>query len=122
MQLPKLTLVVGASENPQRYSNIATRRLTAHGHPVLAYGLKDGKIGEIPITRNWPADVEIDTVTMYVGPKGQEELIDKIIALHPKRVIFNPGTENPAFYLQLEREGIPYMEACTLVLLSVGDY
>lgn len=122
MQAHKLTLVIGASENPQRYSHIATKRLTAHGHPVLAYGLKDGKIGEIPITRTWPSDVEIDTVTMYVGLKGQEELIDKIIALHPKRVIFNPGTENPSFYLQLEKAGIPYMEACTLVLLSVGDY
>ena len=122
MQHPKLTLVVGASENPQRYSNIATKRLVLHGHPVIAYGLREGMIGEIPISKSWPQHVDIDTVTLYVGPERQADLISQIIALQPKRVIFNPGTENPAFYNQLDLAGITYVEACTLVLLSLGDY
>jgi predicted CoA-binding protein len=122
MQHPKLTLVVGASENPQRYSNIATKRLVSHGHPVIAYGLRDGIIGEIPISKSWPQNVVVDTVTLYVGPDRQAALIPQIIELHPKRVIFNPGTENPDFYKQLDQAKIAYLEACTLVLLSVGDY
>ena len=122
MNHPKLTLVVGASENPQRYSNIATKRLVLHGHPVIAYGLREGMIGEIPISKSWPQHVDIDTVTLYVGPERQADLISQIIALQPKRVIFNPGTENPAFYNQLDLAGINYVEACTLVLLSLGDY
>lgn len=122
MQAKKRTLVVGASENPSRYSNIATRRLAAYHHPVLAYGLKEGRIEGVDISTAWPVDEEIDTVTLYVGPKGQESIMDKIIQLKPQRVIFNPGTENEIFYQKLNEAGIPFIEACTLVLLSVGDY
>lgn len=118
----KLTLVVGASENPARYSNIATKRLLAYGHPVIAYGLKKGFIEKEAITTVWPETNDIDTVTLYVGPNGQEDLYQKVIDLHPKRVIFNPGTENEVFYKKLNEAGISYLEACTLVLLSVGDY
>ncbi|HRG20302.1 MAG TPA: CoA-binding protein [Saprospiraceae bacterium] len=118
----KLTLVVGASENPARYSNIATKRLLAYGHPVIAYGLKKGFIEKEAITTVWPETNDIDTVTLYVGPSGQEDLYQKVIDLHPKRVIFNPGTENEVFYKKLNEAGISYLEACTLVLLSVGDY
>lgn len=122
MKDEKLTLVVGASENPARYSNIATKRLLAYGHPVIAYGLKKGFIEKEAITTLWPETNDIDTVTLYVGPSGQEDLYQKVIDLHPKRVIFNPGTENEVFYKKLNEAGISYLEACTLVLLSVGDY
>lgn len=122
MDEPKLTLVVGASENLSRYSNIAARRLLLHGHPVIAYGLKNGWIDSLPITTEWPERSDLDTVTLYVGPKGQDEIMDKVIALRPKRVIFNPGTENEVFYRKLDEAGIRYLEACTLVLLSVGNY
>ncbi|MBK7789966.1 MAG: CoA-binding protein [Saprospiraceae bacterium] len=122
MKEGKLTLVVGASENPARYSHIATKRLLAYGHPVIAYGLKKGFIEKETITTEWPETTEIDTVTLYVGPSGQEALYDKVIELRPQRVIFNPGTENPVFYKKLDDAGISYLEACTLVLLSVGDY
>ncbi|HMS98086.1 MAG TPA: CoA-binding protein [Saprospiraceae bacterium] len=122
MKEGKLTLVVGASENPARYSNIATKRLLAYGHPVIAYGLKKGFIEKEAITTVWPETNDIDTVTLYVGPNGQEDLYQKVIDLHPNRVIFNPGTENEVFYKKLNEAGISYLEACTLVLLSVGDY
>lgn len=122
MALNKKTLVVGASENPQRYSNIATRQLRSHGHEVLAFGLKEGVIGDVTISKELPHVNDIDTVTLYVGPAAQKDLIQPIIDLHPGRVIFNPGTENEAFYKALSDAGIPFTEACTLVLLSVGDY
>jgi predicted CoA-binding protein len=118
----KLTLVVGASENPSRYANIATKRLLAFGHPVIAFGLKKGYIDKVAITTEWPENKDIDTVTLYVGPKGQDALFEKVIALRPNRVIFNPGTENEVFYQKLEDAGISYLEACTLVLLSIGNY
>lgn len=118
----KPTLVIGASENPERYSYKAIRMLRQHGHPVFAYGNKVGKVEDVDIT-NEPLIFSPDTVTMYVGPQNQtDELKNYILAQNPKRIIFNPGTENPNWYPELEDKGIAYEEACTLVLLSTDSY
>lgn len=118
----KKTLVVGASLNPDRYSFKAINALRNAGHPVLAFGLKDGEVADVAIQKEWDFATDIDTVTMYVNPQRQVELYDKIIALHPKRVIFNPGTENADFAAFLASKKIETEEACTLVLLSIGEY
>ena len=118
----KLTVVLGASPNPQRYSYLAVNRLTANGHPVLAIGKRDGQIGNIPITSTHPAPENVDTVTLYMNPTLQKEYYDYIFQLHPKRIIFNPGTENDELAEMAENKGIQTMEACTLVLLSTGQY
>lgn len=117
----KKTLVIGASENPERYSNRAIRQLRKHGHEVLALAKKPGKVEDVIIETDFPK-ADVHTVTLYVGPKHQPEYYQKVIDLRPQRVIFNPGTENPEFRALLRENGIPYEEACTLVLLSIGDY
>ena len=119
--MKKKTLVVGASTKPERYGYQAVERLTHHKHPVYAYGIKPGLIGEVEIATEWP-NQEFDTVTLYLNPKRQEEYYDRIIALKPNRVLFNPGTENPAFEKKLTENGIAHEQACTLVLLNIGVY
>ena len=117
----KKTLVIGASTNPVRYSNIAIHRLIQHGFKVVAYGLKTGDVGGVNITTELPDD-NIHTVTMYVGANRQSEYEDYIIKLNPKRVIFNPGTENQDFQSKLDAAGIANENSCTLVLLSLNSY
>ena len=118
----KKTAIIGASEKPGRYANLAAYRLLRHGHEIELIGLKEGEIEGRPIRTGQPALEDIDTVTMYVGPQNQPPLYDYIKSLKPRRVIFNPGTENPEFEKQLQKEGIEPIEACTLVMLSVGTY
>lgn len=118
----KTTLVVGASENPSRYSNIAINMLREYGHPVVAIGLKEGKVRDVEIQKGHPEFSDLDTITLYVGPQNQPDLYNYIIDLKPKRVIFNPGTENEEFQEKLKISGIPFEEACTLVLLRTGLY
>lgn len=118
----KKTLVIGASANPERYSYLATERLAKYGHPVIALGSKAGNIRGTEIQTTPQAFEDIDTVTLYLNPVNQQAYYDYIISLHPKRVIFNPGTENEAFAELLHANHIPSMEACTLVLLSTGQY
>lgn len=119
----KKTLVIGASENPERYSYKATMKLRKYGHEVIAFGLKSGMIGDTKITNHFPSDdAEIHTITLYLGPARQIPFYDLIIDLAPQRVIFNPGTENHEFYSLLDKAGIVYEEACTLVLLSTGEF
>ncbi|OSZ78077.1 CoA-binding protein [Chitinophagaceae bacterium IBVUCB1] len=118
----KKTVVLGASENPSRYSHIATARLTAHGHEVVAIGNRAGKIGEVNIIHEHPAMDDVDTVTLYLNPTNQKPYYDYILSLKPKRVIFNPGTENEELEEMVEAQGGKAMEACTLVLLSTGQY
>jgi predicted CoA-binding protein len=115
------TLVLGASANPSRYSYLAVLKLVRHNHDVIAYGTREGLIGNISITTTWPTQA-VDTVTLYIGPERQEEYYSAIIALRPRRIIFNPGTENPAFYKLLEKTEIEFEEACTLVMLGAGTY
>lgn len=118
----KFTLVVGASVNPERYSNKAVRSLRMHGHPVLAIGLRAGRTGDVDIQTGMPAFNEVDTITMYLGPSRQPVLYDYILSLRPRRIIFNPGAENPEFEAIAESKGILVEEACTLVLLSTDQY
>lgn len=118
----KRTLIVGASEKPERYAFKASVMLNEYGHEVYAYGLRAGKMENQTIETLWPSQANFDTVTLYVGPQNQGEYEDKIIALKPKRVVFNPGTENPAFAAKLENAGVSAVEACTLVMLRTGQY
>lgn len=116
------TLVLGASLRTDRYSNIAINRLVGHGEEVRAIGLQGGSVAGIDIDIekiNYP---DIQTVTLYLNPKRQEDYYDYILSLNPERVIFNPGTENPDFYQLLEKNNISYEVACTLVLLSTNQY
>ena len=118
----KKTLVLGASLNPGRYSNLAINRLVNHGHTVEAVGLKKGVVAGVDITNEKENFENIDTVTLYLNPKRQQEYYDYIISLKPKRVIFNPGTENPEFYEMLRKNNIETEVACTLVLLGTNQY
>lgn len=120
--MSKTTVIIGASPNPERYSNIATLRLKKYGHKVYPVGLREGKIADETILTNKPQLHDIDTVTLYVGPHNQSAWIDYIYSLNPKRIIFNPGTENPEFFNQAKQKGIDCEEACTLVLLSLNQY
>ena len=115
-------MVMGATEKPGRYANLVTHSLLRHGHAVELVGLKAGQIEGNPIQTGQPAISNVDTITMYVGPRNQPPLYEYIKSLKPRRVIFNPGAENPEFQAQLRAEGIEPIEACTLVMLSVGTY
>jgi uncharacterized protein len=118
----KKTLVLGANANPERYSYLAVQKLTAYKHPVIALGNRPGTIGNVPIHTQQEAFEGIDTVTLYLNPLHQAAYYDYILSLHPRRIIFNPGTENDAFETLAKQKGIQVMEACTLVLLSTGQY
>ena len=118
----KTTLVIGASEDTSRYSNRVIRMLHHMNIPVGAIGLKEGEIEGIKIQTGFPKVEDVDTVTLYVGPKHQPQYYDYVIGLNPERVIFNPGTENPEFEEKVRKAGIEVMEACTLTMLTVGTY
>ncbi|SIR04129.1 CoA-binding protein [Maribacter ulvicola] len=118
----KKTLVFGASLKPNRYSNLAIHRLVDSGVETLAYGLREGEVSGVNIYNNLDKISDIHTITLYLNPKRQEEYYDSIVSLAPKRVIFNPGTENLNFYKVLENNNIEVDVACTLVLLSTGQY
>lgn len=118
----KTTLVMGASTNPSRYSNMAIKRLRNAQVDVKAFGLKKGEVVDVSIDTE-PIDYDsIDTVTLYLGAKNQPEYYNYIIGLQPRRVIFNPGTENPDFYKILKANDIESEVACTLVLLGTNQY
>jgi predicted CoA-binding protein len=118
----KYTLVIGASENPTRYSNMAIRRLKQSGHEIAAIGNREGVVEGIPFSKEKKPFEAIDTITLYIGVPHQQEYIDYLISLKPKRIIFNPGTENEDFEAKAKAAGIQTMEACTLVLLGTGQY
>lgn len=121
MSTVKQTLVIGASENPNRYSNMAIKMLREHDIPTLAYGNKEGQVLDVIIEKKLPS-VKCDTVTLYLSAKNQVSIMDAILDMAPRRVIFNPGTENEEFEQLLGRRGILALRACTLVLLSTGQY
>ena len=148
----KHTLVLGASLKSNRYSNIAIKKLRTHGHPVTALGLLEGRVEDVPvqvfnsaflptehvdekIIEAIPSSAQFkglsanedhidkyDTITLYLNPRRQSDYYELIISMKPKRVLFNPGTENPEFYPLLKEHNIAYEEACTLVLLSTNQY
>jgi len=119
--MPK-TVVIGASPNPRRYSNMAVKRLKQHQKEVEAVGLRNGEIDGVSIQKGHPEMDDVHTVTMYVGARNQPSLYDYILSLKPERVIFNPGAENPELKRKLLDQGVEVLEACTLVMLSTGDY
>lgn len=118
----KKTLIIGASSKPERYAYKAAESLLKHGHEIELLGLRPDVIFNRRIDVDKKAYSEIDTVTLYLGPQRQTEYYDYILSLAPKRVIFNPGTENEDFARLLAEHGIEAEEACTLVLLASGQY
>jgi len=120
--MQKKTLVIGASIKPSRYAYIAIKRLLDKDYEVRAIGSKLGLIGIVRIETGKPSFKDIDTVTLYLNPERQIEYYNYIISLKPKRVIFNPGTENEEFVALLTKNNIEAEIACTLVLLSIDEY
>ncbi|MDX5326278.1 MAG: CoA-binding protein [Bacteroidota bacterium] len=117
----KKTLVLGATTNPGRYAYLAAQLLMENGKDVVLVGIKNGEVNGVPIQREFPTE-PMDTITLYVGPRHQKEYYDLILENHPRRVIFNPGTENPELIELLQKNGIETEVACTLVLLRTGQY
>jgi len=118
----KTTLIIGASENPERYSNKAALSLMKHGHSIYLLGSKSGQINGVKIETEKINYNNIDTVTLYINSSLQAQYKEYIYSLKPKRIIFNPGTENSQFFNEASEKGIDCLEACTLVLLSIGNY
>lgn len=119
----KRTVIVGASDKPDRYSHMAQLLLREHGHDVVPVHPKLPNIAGVPVVADLSLISDpVDTVTMYVGPAISSGLADKIIAMKPRRVIFNPGAENPELATKLESAGVLAEEACTLVLLRTGQF
>lgn len=118
----KKTLVLGASLNSSRYSNMAIHRLRAQDIEVVAFGLREGMVENVAISKEKKLYDNLDTITLYLNPKNQKDYYDYIIELNPNRVIFNPGTENPELISLLKENGIEAEVACTLVLLSMNQY
>jgi predicted CoA-binding protein len=116
------TLVLGASENTERYSHRAVIALRKNDHPVYAVGKKSGQIGDVQIVTALSSDWIVDTITLYLNPFFQQAYYESILSLRPRRLIFNPGTENPDLEEKARRVGIVTQEACTLVLLQTGQY
>jgi predicted CoA-binding protein len=115
-------LVIGASENPERYSNKAIKKLVSEGYEVKAISTKPGIVDNVEFDTKEILYEEIHTVTMYIAPENQQPYYEYVEKLKPKRVIFNPGTENLEFERRLREKKIEAIEACTLVLLSTGQF
>lgn len=118
----ELTIVIGASTDPNRYSYQAVTLLHKLGYVVKAVGIKSGMIGPIKIDTELPENIDIHTITMYINPNIQIQYINRIIKANPKRVIFNPGTESEDTIHKLTLAGIECIEACTLVMLRTKQY
>lgn len=118
----KKTLIIGATDKPGRYAYRALHMLKDHGHSVEGIARREMQVSGVEIRKDKPEYDAIHTVTLYLSAKFQEEYYDYVVDLKPKRVIFNPGTENPKFYDILDENGIDYEVACTLVMLSTNQY
>jgi len=122
MNEKKKTLVLGASDNPARYSFLAIQRLRNYGHPVVAVGRKRTRVADVEVENEKNEFDVIDTITLYLNPKNQQEYYNYILSLKPKRIIFNPGAENDELADLARQNNIQPLEACTLVLLGTGQY
>ena len=120
--MKKKTLILGATTNPERYAYLAAQRLTQYGHPIINVGIKSGEVAGVSIEQPEKIHDDIDTLTLYIGPQNQPAYYDYILNTKPHRIIFNPGTENPELEALAESKGIETIEACTLVMLSTGQY
>lgn len=117
-----ITLILGASPNPERAAFSAIHQLVQQKQSVVALGIKQGEVAGIPIEQPFKKFNAVHTVSIYLSPKLQSEYYQYVIEHLPKRVIFNPGTENPEFTLRLDQHHIPWENACTLVLLATNQY
>jgi predicted CoA-binding protein len=117
-----LHVVLGASPRPERYANMAVKRMRRAGIELWAVGLRPGWIDDTPIHTVLPEGRTVHTVTLYVGATGLGSWMDRLLALKPGRIIFNPGTEHPAFAARSTALGVEVVEGCTLVMLSAGTY
>lgn len=120
--MSKKTLVLGASTNPSRFSYKAIQMLKDYCHEVVAIGKSEGEVAGVKFNAELIPFKDIDTITLYLNPQNQEDYYGYIVGLNPKRVIFNPGTENPVLELMLNEKNVETMEACTLVLLRTKQY
>ena len=120
----KKTVLIGATTDPSRYAYLAASMLTQYKHEFVPIGIKNGEVFGQPIQDIYdkPTIAGVDTVTLYIGPQRQPEWYDYILSLHPKRIIFNPGTENAELEQLAEAQGIEAVEACTLVMLRTNQY
>ena len=118
----KKTIVLGATPNPNRYAYRATSRLQEEGHEVIAIGIRKGEIEGIKIENGTPQYEGVDTITLYLNPDNQKLYYDYIFSLKPKRIIFNPGTENFELIKLAKEKGIETEIGCTLVMLSINNY
>ncbi len=118
----KKTMVLGASPNPMRYSYLAVNRLRSKQHPVVAIGKRAGTVADVTIQTNPPLIDDVHTITLYLNANNQKQYYDYIMSLHPKRIIFNPGAENDELAKMAAQQGIQAIEACTLVMLSTGQF
>lgn len=118
----KKTLIIGATNNPERYAYKAAKRLVENGYPIINIGIKSGEVAGQTIQTPNEIFQDIDTITLYIGHQHQKQYYDYILKTKPNRIIFNPGTENPELEAMAAAKGIQTMEACTLVLLATGQY
>jgi predicted CoA-binding protein len=118
----KKTLVLGATPDPSRYAYLAANRLVRSGHSIVNVGIKKGEVAGVQIEKPEAIHDDIDTITLYVGPRNQPSLYNYILDTKPKRIIFNPGTENTELRRKANEQGIETLYACTLVMLSTGEY
>ena len=118
----KKTLILGATTNPSRYAYLAANRLVQAGHQIINVGIKSGEIAGESIQSFETVHVDINTITLYLGPQNQKKYYKYILKTNPKRIIFNPGTENPELEELAKKQGIEVLEACTLVLLATNQY
>ena len=119
--MSKPTLVLGATNNPERYAWKAANMLLDYGHEVYPVGIKKGEVGGRNIERTFPSE-PIDTITLYLNPSHQQPWMEAILNSGARRIIFNPGTENPELMEAAAEAGMETLEACTLVLLRTGQY
>ena len=124
MTTGKKTVIIGATTNPARYAYFVAERLVDKGHDIVPVGIKKGEVLTKPILdlRTTPEIEDVDTVTLYLNPTNQTQWEDYILSIAPKRIIFNPGTENFSLMKRAEEKGIEAIAACTLSMLSVGQY
>lgn len=118
----KKTLILGATTDPDRYANLAANRLVKQGYTIINVGLKAGEVASVNIEKPQIIHHNIHTISLYVNPLNQPALYDYILLTNPKRIIFNPGAENPVLELLAHKKGIQTLVACTLVLLSTEQY
>lgn len=118
----KKTIIIGASPNKERYAYKATALLASKGHEVVPVGVREGQIAGLDIVSGQPPVKEVHTVSLYIGPQRQEPYYEYILNLKPKRIIFNPGTENPELETKAKKQGVETVNNCTIIMLNINEY